>query len=335
MLKVAIVGAGTMGSVHSVSYRDIEGVQVTAVCDIQMDKAVSAAAPHGARCYEDFDTMLSNEAIDIVDICLPTYLHREYVLKAIDRGKHVFCEKPIALSLRDAKDMVRAAGEKGIHFSVGHVVRFFPAYSKAAEVIKEGKIGIPRLIRTTRTGAYPWWNWNGWYSNYDLSGGPIIDLVIHDFDWIRYNFGDIERVYAKDLADMKLNGQDHCLITLRLKNGAIAHIEGSWAYPPGSIFGTTFEIIGTEGQIESDSRKSSPVKKHISTGSSSRVMLESPLYHGDEPYTAELREYVNSIIEDREPAISGEDAIKALEISLAAVKSARTGEVVFIGGESL
>jgi len=228
--------------------------------------------------------------------------------------------------------MIEEAKTKNVKFSVGHVVRFFPAYSNAVQTVKSGRIGTPKLIRTTRTGAYPSWNWQNWYSNYSLSGGPLLDLVIHDFDWIRYNFGDVERVYAKSLTGRNLKQLDHCLVTLRLKNGAIAHVEGSWAYPPGSIFGTTFEIIGTKGQIESDSRASTPIKKHIKRDNSVDIILESPVFSSEEPYTAELQEFIDSIIENKEPEVSGEDAIKAIEISIAAIESAKTGEVVILGG---
>lgn len=335
MLRVAIIGAGTMGGVHSNSYKDIKNAKVVSICDLCPEKAQFAAAAHGAKCYIDYDKMLKNEEIDMVDICLPTYLHKDFALKAISSGKHVFCEKPIALNIKDAEEMVHAARDKEVKFSVGHVVRFFPAYSKAAQKINEGKIGTPKLIRTTRTGAYPSWSWNNWYSNYECSGGPIVDLVIHDIDWIRHNFGEVERVYARDLAGRNLKNMDHCLITLRLKNGAIAHIEGSWAYPKGSIFGTTFEIIGTEGQIEFDSRASAPIKKYVLNETSMHLTIESPLFPDEEPYTKELQEFIDSIIEDRVPLISGEDAIKALRISLAAVRSARTGEAVVLGGDAL
>ncbi|MDI6617708.1 MAG: Gfo/Idh/MocA family oxidoreductase [Clostridiales bacterium] len=334
MLKVAIVGAGTMGSVHSNSYRSVRGAKVVAICDIRPDRATKAASAHGAKCYEDYDMMLRNEKIDVVDICLPTYMHKGFALKAISYGKHVFCEKPIALSIGDAREMVDGARNRGVKFSVGHVVRFFPAYAKAVKNIKEGKIGIPKLIRTTRTGAYPSWSWNNWYSNYDCSGGPMVDLIIHDIDWIRYNFGDVERVFARDLYGRKIDNLDHCLITLRLKNGAIAHIEGSWAYPKGSIFGTTFEIIGTKGQIEFDSRSSAPIKKYVPNGDAVRTSIESPMFPDEEPYTMEIQKFIDCITENKKPLVSGEDAIKALEISLAAVKSARTKEVVLPGGDN-
>lgn len=330
MLKVAIVGCGTMGGVHGRSYMNIKNAKVVAVCDINEDKGSQIAKLHNAKNYNSYDEMLNNEDIDIVDICVPTYMHREFAEKALKMKKHVFCEKPIALNIKDAEFMVRLAEEMGVKFSVGHVVRFFPAYTKAIEAIDSKKIGTPKLIRTTRTGAYPSWNWNNWYSNYDLSGGPILDLVIHDLDWIRHNFGEVERVYAKSF-NGKVEGKDHCLITLKLKNGSIAHVEGSWAFPQGATFGTTFEVIGTKGQVEFDSRRTSSIKKQTNDGSYN-MSLGTPLSYWDEPYTKEIQCFIDCIIEDKAPYVTGKDAIEAVRISLAAIKSSKEGKSVTIGG---
>lgn len=332
MLNIAILGAGTMGRVHSNSYLNIGNSRVAAVYDIDREKAGALAANHRAKAYVNFDEMLKKEMIDVVDICLPTYLHKEFAIKSIKMKKHVFCEKPIALNIDDAIEMMEEAKGMKVKLSVGHVVRYFPAYSRAVRLISDGKIGVPKLIRTTRTGAFPSWSWQDWYSNHDLSGGTILDLVIHDFDWIRHNFGDIERVYAKNIHKSRQERRDHCLVILRLKNGAIAHVEGSWAYPQGSVFGTTFEVVGTKGQVEFNSRESVPVKKHIFQDNTVKIISDSPLFSSEEPYTAELKDFINCIIESREPYVTADDAVKALEISLAAIKSSKTGEVVTLGG---
>jgi UDP-N-acetylglucosamine 3-dehydrogenase len=333
MLNVGILGAGMMGRVHCSSYANVKGAKVSAVCDISEEKAKTVAASCGARAYGDFESMLNNEELDIVDICLPTKMHRDSALKAMKRGINVFCEKPIALCVEDAKAMIKAADENNVKFTVGHVVRFFPAYSKAAGTIAEGRIGTPKLIRTTRTGAFPSSGAQNWYADPGLSGGVILDLVIHDFDWIRHNFGEVERVYAKNLYGRGIKGIDHCMVTLRLKNGAIAHVEGSWAYPAGSVFGSTFEVVGTKGQIEYDSRSSVPVRKHLDNNGTVRIVNDSPVFGWDEPYTLELQDFVDCIIEERKPCIDAEDALKALEISLAALKSANSGDVVIMGGD--
>ncbi|NMA85206.1 MAG: Gfo/Idh/MocA family oxidoreductase [Epulopiscium sp.] len=326
MIKVALVGCGTMGRTHAQGYRNISNAQVVAVCDIQEEKGRSMAESLGAKYYSDYEKMLEEIEVDIVDLCIPTYMHKEFALKAMDLKRHVFCEKPLAITEEDGLSMITKAEEMGVKFSVGHVVRFFPAYKKAVETVETGRIGTPKLIRTTRNGAYPSWSWQDWYSNYECSGGPLLDLVIHDFDWIIHHFGDVERVFAKSL-NGRIKGQDHCLVTLRLKNGLVAHVEGSWAYPTGARFGSSFEIVGTSGQIEYDSIESSSIKKQINDGHFVST-IENPLKPSDEPYTQELQEFINAVIEDRPPTITGSQALKALKVALAAIESSKTGKSV-------
>ncbi len=326
MVNVALIGCGTMGRTHANSYKNINNANLIGVCDINMEKAQSIAKISGSHVYLKFEEMLENENIDVVDICIPTYMHKEYALTSMEARKHVFCEKPIALTLKDANEMVRFSEKMSVKFTVGHVVRYFPAYKRAVDAVGQGEIGIPKLIRTTRNQGFPKWSWEGWYMDYEKSGGPILDLIIHDFDWINYYFGDVERVYAQSL-NGKAKEQDHCVATLRLKNGAIAHVEGSWAYPEGSVFRTTFEVVGTNGQIEFDSLKSCGIEKQINNGHHITSYL-SPTAHSMEPYQAELREFINCVEADTKVSVSGSEAVKALQVALAAIESSLTGRPV-------
>lgn len=326
MINIALIGCGTMGRTHANSYKKIENAKLVGVCDINIEKARNVADINGSQVYTTLEDMLKKEQIDIVDICLPTYMHKDYAIAAMCAKKHVFCEKPIALNIEDANEMVRVADEEKVKFTVGHVVRFFPAYKHAVDKIKQGKIGVPKLIRATRNQGFPKWSWEGWYWDYKKSGGPILDLIIHDFDWVNYYFGDVERVYAQSI-NGKVFQQDHCIATLRLKNGAIAHIEGSWAYPQGTAFRTTFEIIGTNGQIEYDSIESCGLKKQTNDINDGHLITSyfSPTASELEPYRAELREFVRCVKNNTSVLITGNEAIKALEIALAAIESSKTG----------
>lgn len=327
MVRIALIGCGTMGRTHLSGYEKIEAAKVCAVCDLDREKAAKASNNHDAAVYTDFKTMMEEEQFDVLDVCLPTYLHREYAVFGMKAGKHVFCEKPVALTVEDAEEMVRTARECGVKFSVGHVLRFFPAYINAVEQIQSGRLGAPRLIRTTRNQAFPQWSWEGWYKDYAKSGGPIVDLIIHDFDWILHNFGEAERVYAKSF-NAAVKEQEHCMAVLRLKNGTIAHVEGSWAYPAGSPFRTTFEIVGTRGQVEFDNLDTSPVVKQTCENGVYRLDRYSPVPGLKEPYTAELNEFIGCVEQDLEPAVTGEEAVKALRLCLAALESSKTGQPV-------
>lgn len=326
MIKVALIGCGMMGNCHSNSYKSIEDAKVVAVCDLDYQKAEKIAKVHGARIYTDVEELYKNEKVDMIDLCLPTYLHCKFAVQAMQKKIHVFCEKPIATSVEEGMEMIKVAKEEGVKFSVGHVVRFFPAYESMIESIRAGKVGEPRLIRTTRNGSFPKWSWEKWYGNYHKSGGPLMDLAIHDFDWISHYYGEVERVYAKTLKGAAKE-QDHCLVTLRLKNGLIAHVEASWGYPDGAVFGTTVEVVGTTGQIEYDSRKSSPVKKHSNEGHYA-ASLYSPTNPNYEPYTREIKAFISAVIHNEEPVVKAEEALTAIKIALAAKESDCTGEAI-------
>lgn len=320
MVKVALIGCGTMGRTHALAYRNLRETQVVATCDIQVEKASSLAKELGAKVYGDFKDMMSHESFDVLDICLPTYLHKEYAVVAMENKKHVFCEKPIALTIIDGNEMVKVASDNKVLLSVGHVLRFFPNYKEIENDLNSGRLGTPRLIRTTRNQAFPEWSWNNWYQDYKKSGGPIIDLVIHDIDWIIHTIGPVDRVYGKSFGG-RVKGQEHCILLLRLKNGAIAHVEGSWAYPKGAEFHVTFEVIGTKGQVEYDNLLSSPVVKQTCKDGTYHMQRLSPVNGIYEPYFAELYEFIQSIINKTPLRVTGQEAVEALRIALAGVES--------------
>jgi len=143
MVNIAIVGAGFIGKIHSDSYKQINNARVVAVVDKVKDKGSKLADEHGASYYSDINECLEKEDIDNVDICVPTFLHAELAIRAADAGKNVFCEKPMALSLDEADRMIEAVERNGVKGMVGHVIRFWPEYIKAKEIVDSGKLGKP------------------------------------------------------------------------------------------------------------------------------------------------------------------------------------------------
>lgn len=329
MQKVALIGCGTMGRTHANGYTIIPEAKVVAVCDLNKEKAAALAALSGAKVYDDYKTMMDNEDVDILDICLPTFLHKKYAVDAMKRGVNVFSEKPIALTAEDAEEMIATAKKCNVKFSVGHVVRYFPSYRHVKELADSGRLGIPRLIRTTRNQGFPGWSWENWYQDYSRSGGPIVDLVIHDFDWVLDSFGDVERVFASSF-NGEVPGQEHCMCILRLKNGAMAHIEGSWAYPQGSIFRMTYEVIGTEGQVEYDSLADAPIHMQTNKEGVHQDAFLNPMLGEYEPYAAEIRAFVQAVENNQEPKVTGEQALKALKVALACIESSKTQKSVVV-----
>jgi predicted dehydrogenase len=328
-MKVVILGAGTMGRVHTSGYSKIPDVEIAGIFDKNFELGKSLANSYKTRFYTDFDEMIEKEKPDIVDICLPTIFHKEYTIKSAKKKINVICEKPIARTIEDGKEMIKVCEENRIKFMVAHVLRFFPEYLKAKEVLEEGLIGEPAIARTSRGAHFPR-GVGDWYKNLKESGGVILDMIIHDFDYLRWCFGDVERVYAKSLTFKKYEYIDYALVTLRFKNGVIAHVEGSWAYPEGVSFVEKLEIAGSKGIIEFDLNKTYPtyvyIKKKEETASV--AVPESPF--DEDPYAAEIRHFVECVRDDKEPCIPALDALKALQISLSALNSAEKNEVVKI-----
>lgn len=329
MVKVGIIGAGFTGGIHASSYAVIPNAELIAIADINVEKAKEVANRFNAKAYNSFQTMLNECKIDMVDVCLPTNLHKEYVLKAAKAGRHIFCEKPLARSIEDAEVMIEACKSVGIKFMVGHVVRFFHEFVRAKEIIEGGMIGKPGLVRTTRAAGFPTAS-QDWYADIDKSGGVILDMIIHDFDFLRWCFGEVERVYAESLTYKKVKRTDYALIILRFKNGIIAHVEGSWAHPAGTFF-TRLEVAGDQGLLEFDSRKATPIKLALKQEDRAFVGVaipESPVE--EDPYTLELKHFIKCIESDEEPMITGSEATASLKVAFAALESAQTGKIVIL-----
>lgn len=323
MQKIGIIGAGTMGGMHADCYSEIPGAKVVAVADARMEAAKSVADKCSAQALASGDEILAMKDVDIVDICLPTPFHRENVLKAASAGKHVFCEKPIARTMEDGRAMIAACKEANVKFMVGHVLRYFHEFSAAKKLIDSGAVGKPAMVRTTRAAGHPQ-GWSNWYANMQMAGGVVLDMIIHDFDFLRWCLGDVERIYAKGLAYSGIPNVDYALVTIRFKSGTIAHVEGSWAHPPG--FFVKLEVAGDGGLFDFDSRTSSPLivsKKAAEGGGGGVEVPQSPV--NVSPYKMELEHFVNCVAEDEEPEVSGEDALCALEIALGTLESIKTG----------
>lgn len=327
-VRVGLIGLGTMGSVHAQAYRQLPSTEIAAVADLRPELRAGFEAS-GVEIYTTGEELIQSADVDLIDVCVPTPFHRRLVEMAAARGRHVFCEKPLARTEKDAEAMVEACKRAGVKFGVGHVVRFFPEYVQAKNVVESGEIGKPATVWTMRGGGGFPTAWQDWYANFEWSGGLILDMIIHDFDYLRWVFGDVERVFARGTAGKEYNRYEYALVTLRFKSGVIANVEGSWFNHGG--FQTKLEIAGQKGLISYESAETYPLKVVLkSTGASAQgvAVPESPLYKS--PYLLEIEHFVNCIQQDKEPMISGEEALKSLRIALAALDSIATGKPVFL-----
>ncbi len=323
--RVALIGAGTMGGEHGRQWAAVPGAEVVGVLAESREEAgrVAEAAACPAFGRGEFDALLRQARPDIVDVCVPTLFHREYVERAAAAGKAVFVEKPLARTLADCDEIVQAVERTGVPLMAGHVLRFFPEYAGAKRLVDAGGVGKPAAIRTARLGGMPHGG-QGWYGDEAQSGGVVLDMLVHDFDWLRWTFGPVTRVFAQGLYGRPeyAGKRDYALVTLRLESGAVAHVTGSWAHPGG--FRTTLEIAGDAGLIEHDSARSVPLTFSPHEGGGGAVP-ESPLAAEENPYFLELSAFVKALEGGVPPPVTVYDARQAARIALAALESIETG----------
>ncbi len=329
MTRIGVIGTGAIARVHLDAWQRIP-VDLVGYFDIDRTAAEKAAAVYGGSVYDRLEDLLAG--VDMVDICTPGTAHKGPVLAAAAAGKAVICEKPLARTLADAQEMVDACAAAGVPLYVAHVVRFFPEFALAKAQLDSGGIGEPAVIRTTRAGSFPRPGGafsSNYYGDFDSSGGVIHDVAIHDIDFHRWCFGEVTRVFTRGTTFSEDPRNDHALIVLRFENGAIGHIQASWAHPAG-LFRTRLEIAGTEGLVEWDSLESPSLISHQrdATDRGLERSERNPISPAEHPYYAELAHFVDCYERNIPARVSAHDALMAVKVSLAAIESMRTGKPV-------
>ena len=326
-MKVAIVGCGGLGNVHASCYLNIPGVTVVGVHDLDEDAMLSMAERTGAKAYAAYAEMLAQSGCELVSITVPSDMHRMFAVQAAEGGKHVISEKPIALSLEDAAEMIAACERSGVRLFVGHVVRYFPEYAQMKEQVTAGAVGKVGVAHAKRAGEHPG-ALKAWYSDEARSGGVVLDLMIHDIDFLRWTMGEVRSVYGM----RRVSGNvEYALATMVFENGAVANAEAYWGYP--GPFHTKAEIAGNGGVIRSDSTKSAPLQiRQTQTAAEGKKFVEVPRSPGRMiPHERQLRDFVDCIRTGREALVTPQDAYKALELALMVMESVRTGKTIYAG----
>ncbi len=327
MIRVGIVGAGFMGSTHAAAWANVPA-QIAGFFSADAGQVQALAERYRAPVYADLDRLIAD--VDVLDICTPTDTHHAIVLKAAAAGKHIVCEKPLARTYAEGRAMVQACQQAGVQLLVAHVVRFFPEYAQARAIVERGDIGRVAVVRLTRCSFQPGVTSNSWLLDVSRSGGVILDLMIHDFDYARWVAGEVESVFARSVRSRQPDAPgDYCLAILRHRGGALSNIEGGWAYPP-PLFRTALEIAGDAGLIEHPAGSSAPLGIHLGQAQSGDgpdiAVPTSPL--AEDPYTTEIRHFYDVLTRGSAPLVTAEDGLAALRIALAAMRSASTGQPV-------
>ena len=321
-MKVALIGSGGIGAVHAQMATNC-GLTIAACGDTIAEKANALAQRFGAEATTDCEALIQQDDIDIVAIATPTPTHAHYVVKAAQAGKAIFCEKPFCRTLEQCEAAIEAVKTAGVKLFIAHVVRYFHEFEAIKAQIEGGQIGRPGFVKCYRGGIYPMGE-NGWFRDYAQSGGVTLDSSVHDFDWVRYVFGDPERVYCQAL--QRPEPLDYALTTFRMKSGVIAHVIGTWAHPTG--FRVKVEVCGDNGMVTYDSNEAPlEVMKRATEGSGpSMIVPGSPV--AVSPYQREWEDFIAWLREERPPRVTPEDGAWSLRMALGALESAASGEPV-------
>ena len=281
----------------------------------------------GIKTYAKAEDLIKDPEVDLVDITLPTYLHADYAIKALKAGKHVLCEKPIALTMAQAERMVAAAKKAKGLFMVAHCIRFWPEYEVTKKMIDKKTYGPVYSATFRRVSPTPVWGWRNWLQKHKLSGGALIDLHIHDIDFVNHLFGRPQSVTAVGMSKTS-GGVDHIVAdyTFLRKNLQVT-AEGGWAFPPTFPFSMAFTIVCEKATIEYSSAASPSLTVYTATG---RTL--TPKVAAGDGYSREINYFLDCIRKGEKPTrVTLEDARDALKVAWAEMKAVRTGRRATVG----
>ena len=247
MLKIGLIGCGFMGTMHANCYKNIEGAEIVALADIRREKAKALAEGTNAEIYGDGYELIKNAEVDIIDICLPTFLHAEYAMAAMEKVKYLFVEKPVALTAKEGAAMIKKAEATGCRVQIGQVIRFWDEYVALKEIVESGKYGKVVNANFRRLSPRPDWGWEDWLLDGKRSGGAGQDLHIHDVDYVLSLFGKPLRFKS---TQNKI-GEPRSYVNTLLEYADFAvGIEGTWDLPASYPFTATFRVVFEKAVVE-------------------------------------------------------------------------------------
>jgi predicted dehydrogenase len=329
---------GFIGQVHAKGYQVTEGATLAAVCDTDEAKLkpkneaagdiAGLGTPldlTGVQLYTDFDRMLAGAELDAVSIALPTPMHADFTVKALHAGINVLCEKPMAPNLEQCDRMIAAAEAAGKILQIAHCIRFWPEYARTKQLIDSGKYGNVKAATFRRLGSPPTWSWDNWMMDGAKSGGALIDLHIHDSDYVQYLFGMPKAVYSRGT-----NGPsgdcDHIVTQYIYNDNRVVTAEASWLMTPSFGFEMSFNIVLEKATIVFDNTRSPafkvfPVDKDAFT----------PQVESEDGWSLQIAHFVRAVSGQKVPQITTPaDSLNSLKLVLAEKQSAQTGKEVAI-----
>lgn len=335
-LKVGVIGCGSISKYrHLPEYAANPHVEIVAVCDIVEERATAMAEQYNATVYTDYKKMLTEAELDIVSVCTPNYLHAPMSIDALNAGNHVLCEKPMATSKEEAEEMIKAAEANGKKLMIAHNQRFVPSHVKAKELIENGTIGKVYSFRTAFGHPGPeGWSIDGkesWFFRKEEAFiGAMGDLGVHKTDLMRYLLGEefvevgsFVESGAKDNSDV----DDNAVCVLKSENGIIGTLAASWAY--GKEDNSTI-IYAEKAVLRLEDHPQYSLVVQYTSGETVNYELGKIQSNdeGGQNSTRVIELFVDSIVNDTVPPVSGEEGMKSLNVVLAALESSETKQIV-------
>ncbi|SDO13204.1 Gfo/Idh/MocA family protein [Halobacillus aidingensis] len=334
--KVGVIGCGSIAQKrHLPEYQANENVEIVAVCDVVESRAEEMAQKYGAKAYTDYKEVLKLEEVDAISVCLPNYLHASVTIDALNEGKHVLCEKPMAVSLEEAQAMNHAAEWNQKTLMIAHNQRFVSSHQKAKTIIENGNLGNIYSFRTTFGHGGPE-NWSidgasSWFFDKEKAFvGAMGDLGVHKADLIRYLLGDVSEIgaFVQTSAKENTDVDDNAVCILKMDSGLIGTLTASWSYVSGNDNSTV--IYGEKGMMELENDPDYSLKVTYKNGESVHYSLDKIQTNeaGGQTTTHVIDHFVESVLNERPPLITGEEGMKSLQVILSALEANETKQMI-------
>jgi predicted dehydrogenase len=341
-INVAILGAGFISDIHLECYhRFVPEAVVTAVYTRSSEKAKAFAAKHHIpKWYDNLDEIIRDSGCDVIDVCLPNFLHAEAVFKAAAAGKHIIIEKPLAVTLEEADAMIATCKKAGVKLMYAEELCFAPKYERVRHMVKEGAIGDIYMLKQAEKHSGPH---SDWFYDIKLAGGGVLmDMGCHAIAWFRWmlNNAKATSVYATMstvLHKGRTKGEDNSVVIIEFENGVTAVAENSWAKHGG--MDDRSEVHGTGGVIYADLFMGNASIAYSKNGygyamekADTTVGWTFPVFEEafNQGYPHELKHFIECVQQDKEPLVTGDDGRAVLEIIYAAYASAAQGKKIML-----
>jgi predicted dehydrogenase len=336
MLRVGIVGMGTMGWFHASRILQLPNAQLVAIADsmperLEAKKAWQDRLAAGGRPYDlarvaryaDASALIAEADVDVVDICLPTFLHARYAIEALEAGRHVLCEKPMALTVEQADQMIAAAQRADRLLMVAQCIRFWPEYTFLRQQVRAETYGKLLSLNMYRMGGRPQWSWENWFLDVERSGGTILDLHIHDVDYVNYLLGLPDGIQATGRKSEATGSYDIVHACYTYDDGPQVHVHAGWSVAP-IPFQSGFDAWFERGFMRYDGQHDPPLQVFGEAGPGPAEYERGDAYANEIAYFVHCVE-VGTPLTACSPA-SVRDSLALIEREIVAIESGQTVE---------